>query len=159
MLHHQRLDRPIPTLVYSSLLLYNCPMSIFSLSVFRALETYRVSVYVFGPITPKINTTHLVHAWLIYHHRYGVAGLKGLAQQKFAQELDLHLDSPDFPEACQEAYESTFHTDRGLRDMIIQAFRSNPGLSSRQDVEMVVRETPGLAFELYRMASGMPIAS
>ncbi|KAL5114352.1 hypothetical protein ACEQ8H_007742 [Pleosporales sp. CAS-2024a] len=85
--------------------------------------------------------------------KYGVAGLKVLARQKFSQELDLHLDSPDFPEACQEVYESTFHTDRGLRDVVIQAFRSNPGLSLRQDVEMAVRETPGLAFELYRMAS------
>jgi hypothetical protein len=99
------------------------------------------------------------HAWLTYYHRYGITGLKVLARQKFAQDLDLHLDSPDFPEACQEAYESTFHTDRGLRDVIIQAFRSNPGLSLRQDVELTVRETPGLAFELYRMASGMPITS
>ena len=96
---------------------------------------------------------------LTYHHRYGIAGLKVLARQKFVHELDLHLDSPDFPEACQEAYESTFHTDRGLRDVIIQAFRANPGLSLRQDVEMTVRETPGLAFELFRMASGLPITS
>jgi hypothetical protein len=71
----------------------------------------------------------------------------------------VHLDIADFPEACQEAYESTFHSDRGLRDVIIQAFRSNPGLSRRPDVEMVLRETPGLAFELYRMASGQPITS
>jgi hypothetical protein len=99
------------------------------------------------------------HASLTCHHRYGIAGLKVVARQKFSQELNLHLDSPDFPEACQEAYESTFHTDRGLRDVIIQAFRANPGLSLRQDVELVVRETPGLAFELFRMASGLPIAS
>lgn len=99
------------------------------------------------------------HAWLTYHRRYGIAGLKVIARQKFVQELDLHLDSPDFPEACQEAYESTFHTDRGLRDVIIQAFRANPGLSLRPEVEMAVRETPGLAFELYKMASGMPITS
>jgi hypothetical protein len=98
-------------------------------------------------------------AWLTIHHRYGIAGLKTLARQKFVQELDLHLDSPDFPEACQEAYESTFHTDRGLRDVIIQAFRANPSLSLRKDVESAVRETPGLAFELFRMASGLPITS
>jgi hypothetical protein len=85
--------------------------------------------------------------------------LKDLARQKFVQELDIHLNGPDFPEACQEAYESTFHTDRGLRDVIIQAFRANPGLSLRKDVESTVRETPGLAFELFRMASGLPITS
>jgi hypothetical protein len=74
-------------------------------------------------------------------------------------EIDIHIDSADFPEACQEAYETTFHTDRGLRDVIIQTFRANPSLSLRSDVEMTVRETPGLAFELFRMASGLPVSS
>lgn len=91
--------------------------------------------------------------------RYGIAGLKALSRKKFTQELDLHLSSPQFPEACQEAYETTFHTDRGLRDVIIQTFRANPGLSLRPDVEEAVRETPGLAFELFRMASGLPVSS
>jgi hypothetical protein len=91
--------------------------------------------------------------------RYGIAGLKALARKKFVDELDLHLNSTEFPDACQEAYESTFHTDRGLRDVIIQTFRANPSLSLRSDVEMVIRETPGLAFELFRMASGLPISS
>ena len=93
------------------------------------------------------------------YRRYGIAGLKALSHRKFVDQMDLHLSSPDFPEACQEVYESTFHTDRGLRDVIIQAFRANPGLSLRPDVEMAVRETPGLAFELFRMASGLPVAS
>jgi len=92
-------------------------------------------------------------------HRYGVVGLKALARSKFAHGIDLYLESSDFPEACQEAYESTFHTDRGLRNVIVQTFRANPSLSMRPDVEMVVRETPGLAFELFRMASGLPISS
>jgi hypothetical protein len=69
------------------------------------------------------------------------------------------LNSSEFADACQEAYETTFHTDRGLRDVIIQTFRANPDLSMREDVEMVVRETPGLAFELFRMASGLPVSS
>lgn len=71
----------------------------------------------------------------------------------------MHLSSPEFADACQEAYESTVHTDRGLRDVIIQTFRANPDLSMREDVEMAVRETPGLAFELFRMASGLPVSS
>ncbi|KAF1848751.1 uncharacterized protein K460DRAFT_80526 [Cucurbitaria berberidis CBS 394.84] len=104
---------------------------------------------------------HLVTHAKVYAiaEKYGIAGLKALARRKFAQEIDLHLNSPEFPEACQEAYETTFHTDRGLRDLIIQTFRANPGLSLRPDIEMAVRETPGLAFELFRMASGLPVAS
>lgn len=84
-------------------------------------------------------------------------GLKSLARRKFASQIEAHFDSDEFPDACQEAYESTVDTDRGLRDVIVQAFRSHPELSSRKDVEMVLRDTPGLAFELFRMASGLPI--
>jgi hypothetical protein len=96
---------------------------------------------------------------LTNHYRYGIKGLKALARNKFVDEIDLYLDTAEFPEACQEAYESTFHTDRGLRDVIIQTFRANPSLSLRPDVEDIVRETPGLAFELFRMASGLPVSS
>ncbi|KAI4611971.1 hypothetical protein J4E80_007423 [Alternaria sp. BMP 0032] len=108
-----------------------------------------------------IETTHLITHAKVYAiaEKYGIAGLKALARSKFAEEVDLHLSSADFPEACQEAYESTYHTDRGLRDVIIQTFRANPSLSLRPDVEMAVRETPGLAFELFRMASGLPVSS
>lgn len=91
--------------------------------------------------------------------KYGIAGLKSLARNKFSYQISMHLDSSEFGDACQEAYESTFHTDRGLRDVIIQTFRANPDLSMRGDVEMAVRETPGLAFELFRMASGLPVSS
>jgi hypothetical protein len=108
-----------------------------------------------------VETTHLVTHAKVYAiaEKYGIAGLKVLARSKFADEVELHLSSVEFPEACAEAYESTFHTDRGLRDVIIQTFRANPSLSLRPDVEMVVRETPGLAFELFRMASGLPVSS
>ncbi|KAF2703829.1 hypothetical protein K504DRAFT_507740 [Pleomassaria siparia CBS 279.74] len=88
---------------------------------------------------------------------FGIPGLKSLARSKFAQQVELHMNSPEWPEACQEAYETTVDTDRGLRDIIVQTFRSNPDLTLRQDMEMVIRETPGLAFELFRMASGLPV--
>jgi len=108
-----------------------------------------------------LGKAHLVTHAKVYAiaEKYGIAGLKTVSRKKFADELDMHLGGAEFPEACQEAYESTFHTDRGLRDIIIQTFRSNPSLSLRQDVELMVRETPGLAFELFRMASGLPVAS
>lgn len=94
-----------------------------------------------------------------HNHRYGIVGLKALSRGKFIDQIDVHLNSSEFPEACQEAYESTYHTDRGLRDVIIQAFRANPDLSCRPEVGMIVRETPGLAWELYQMASGLPVGS
>ncbi|KAL6710617.1 hypothetical protein ACN47E_008665 [Coniothyrium glycines] len=108
-----------------------------------------------------IESVHLITHAKVYAiaEKYGIAGLKALSRRKFSEQIDAHLTSPEFPEACQEVYESTYHTDRGLRDVVIQAFRANPTLSLRSDVEMAVRETPGLAFELFRMANGLPIAS
>jgi hypothetical protein len=102
----------------------------------------------------------LVHA-RVYEiaERYGIAGLKSLARTKFAHQLELHYGSAEFPEACQEAYESTVDSDRGLRDVIIQTFRAHPDLTLRKDVEQSIRQTPGLAFELFRMASGLPVTS
>lgn len=99
------------------------------------------------------------HVLIVHNHRYGIVGLKALSRSKFIDEMDVHLGGPDLPMACQEAYESTYHTDRGLRDVIIQAFRANPDLSRRPEVGMAVRETPGLAWELYQMASGLPVGS
>lgn len=119
--------------------------------------------FVMQPSDPLVTfeTPHLVSHAKVYAiaEKYGITALKALSRKKFAQELDLALDTADFPEACQEAYETTFHTDRGLRDVIVQAFRANPDLSFRPDVEIMVRETPSLAFELFRMASGLPISS
>ncbi|KAF1925799.1 uncharacterized protein M421DRAFT_397921 [Didymella exigua CBS 183.55] len=108
-----------------------------------------------------VESAHLVIHAKVYAiaEKYGIAGLKSLARNKFSYQMSLHLNSPEFADACQEAYESTFHTDRGLRDVIVQTFRANPDLSMREDVEMAVRETPGLAFELFRMVSGLPVSS
>ncbi|KAF1943857.1 hypothetical protein EJ02DRAFT_117761 [Clathrospora elynae] len=108
-----------------------------------------------------MDKAHLVTHAKVYAiaEKYGIAGLKTLARNKFAEQIDLHLSSAEFPEACEEVYETTFHTDRGLRNIIIQTFRANPSLSLRPDVEMTIRETPGLAFELFRMASGLPVSS
>jgi hypothetical protein len=104
---------------------------------------------------------HLITHAKVYAiaEKYGIAGLKHLARSKFAQEIEAHINSDELPEACQEAYESTIDSDRGLRDVIIQTFRTHPELSLRKDMEMIVRDTPGLAFELFRMASGLPVTS
>ncbi|OCK75035.1 hypothetical protein K432DRAFT_386455 [Lepidopterella palustris CBS 459.81] len=89
--------------------------------------------------------------------KYGIAGLKSLAKRKFAFQIALHYTSPEFPDTCEDVYESTVDSDRGLRDLVIQTFRAHPELALRKDVEEMVRETPGLAFELWRVAAGLPV--
>lgn len=91
--------------------------------------------------------------------RYDIPGLKSLARAKFAEQVAINYDTPDFALACREVYDSTLDSDRGLRDVIIQAFRSHPELPLREDVEMVAREVPDLGFELYKMAVGLPVHS
>ena len=50
-------------------------------------------------------------------------------------------------------------SDRGLRDIVIHAFRTHPELARRKDVEEVVKDTPLLAWELFRVAWGMPVGT
>ncbi|KAF1994640.1 hypothetical protein P154DRAFT_367263 [Amniculicola lignicola CBS 123094] len=108
-----------------------------------------------------IEKPHLVTHAKVYAiaEKYGIPGLKSLARKKFAHQIEMHFASPELPEACQEAYETTVDSDRGLRDVVIQTFRAHPEISLRKDVELAMRETPGLSFELFRMASGLPVSS
>lgn len=48
-------------------------------------------------------------------------------------------------------------SDRGLRDVVIATFRRYPELAQRRNVGDVVKETPGLAWELFRVAWGLPV--
>jgi len=116
----------------------------------------------FAEQAPDSDAPHLTTHAKVYAiaEKYGVFGLKSLAARKFAAALAAgHHASPEFPDACADVYETTVDSDRGLRDLVIATFRANPSLGLRKDVEDVVRETPGLAWELYRVASGLPVYS
>jgi len=89
--------------------------------------------------------------------RYGIQALKSLAKRKFAIQTAYHWESPEFPEAMREVYETTVDSDRGLRDVVISQFRAYPELAQRRDIEAVVKETPGLAWELFRVGWGLPM--
>jgi hypothetical protein len=106
----------------------------------------------------------LDNAYLLTHARvyaiaekYGIKGLKTLARSKFAAQIAQHFCSNEFAPSLAEVYESTVDSDRGLRDIVIQTFRSHPDIATRDDVEDVVRQTPGLAWELFRVGWGLPI--
>ncbi|KAH7043929.1 hypothetical protein B0J12DRAFT_578189 [Macrophomina phaseolina] len=107
--------------------------------------------------------SHLVAHAKVYAiaEKYGITALKSLARRKYAGQLfeDAHWSSQtaEFAESIVEVYESTVDTDRGLRDLVIQAFREHPELARSKDIELVVRETPGAAWELFRLGWGLPI--
>jgi len=108
---------------------------------------------------PNLSQPHLLTHAKVYAiaEKYGIRALKALAQKKFAAQSAYHWGSTEFAEAIQEAYETTIDTDRGLRDIVIQTFRCFPEIAQRKDIEAIVRETPGLAWELFRVGWGLPI--
>lgn len=89
--------------------------------------------------------------------KYGIAALKSLAKHKFECQMACYYDSPEFADAVEEVYSSTIDSDRGLRDVVLQAFRSHPQLASTQDVFAVIKRTPALAFELWKVERGLPV--
>lgn len=89
--------------------------------------------------------------------KYGIPGLKNLAKHKFERQMACYYDSPEFADAVEEVYSSTIDNDRGLRDVVLQAFRSHPQLASTQDVFAVIKRTPALAFELWKVERGLSV--
>ncbi|KAK8184853.1 uncharacterized protein BKA78DRAFT_322883 [Phyllosticta capitalensis] len=89
--------------------------------------------------------------------KYGITGLKDLARHKFSIQAEHHWATLEFADSIPEVYETTVDSDRGLRDIVIQSFREHPQLARSKDMELVVRDTPGLAWELFRMGWGLPV--
>lgn len=89
--------------------------------------------------------------------KYGIPALKSLSKHKFECQMACFYDSPEFADAVEEVYCSTIDSDRGLRDVVLQAFRSHPQLASTQDVFAVIKRTPNLAFELWKVERGIPV--
>lgn len=83
--------------------------------------------------------------------------MKALAKKKYAAQVGVHRESAEFASSLLEVYDGTIETDRGLRDIVISTFRRFPELAQRPGVEEVVRDTPGLAWEMFRMAWGLPV--
>ena len=89
--------------------------------------------------------------------KYDIPSLKYLAKSKFEMAMACFYDSPDFALAIEEVYCSTIDSDRGLRDIVLEAFKNYPQLASTQDVFAVINETPSLALDLFKLERGIPI--
>ena len=89
--------------------------------------------------------------------KYDIPSLKQLAKRKFEMSMACYYDSPEFTDAIEEVYCTTIDSDRGLRDIVLEAFKSHPQLANTQDVFTVIKETPSLAFELFKVERGIPV--
>ncbi|GAB7359802.1 hypothetical protein MBLNU230_g6971t1 [Neophaeotheca triangularis] len=89
--------------------------------------------------------------------KYDIPSLKPLAKRKFEMAMACYYDSPEFADAIEEVYDSTPDSDRGLRNIVLQAFKMHPQLANTQDVYSVIKSTPCLAAELFKLERGLPI--
>lgn len=106
----------------------------------------------------ETDDSHLLTHTRVYAlaEKYDIPPLKSLAKAKFEMAMACYYDSPEFADAIEEVYCTTIDSDRGLRDVVLQAFRSHPQLASTQDVFGVIKETPTLAFDLWKVERGLP---
>ena len=108
---------------------------------------------------PTEPESHLVLHTRVYAlaEKYDIPSLKQLARGKFEMAMACYYDSPEFADAIEEVYCSTIDSDRGLRDIVLEAFKSHPQLANTQDVFAVITDTPSLAFELFKVERGIPV--
>lgn len=103
--------------------------------------------------------SHLLEHTRVYAlaEKYDIPSLKQLAKSKFEMAMACWYDSEEFAEAIEEVYCSTVDSDRGLRDVVLETFKCHPQLASTQDVFAVIKETPSLAMELFKVERGIPV--
>ena len=90
--------------------------------------------------------------------KYDIPSLKQLARSKFEMAMACYYDSPEFASAIEEVYCTTVDSDRGLRDIVLEAFKNHPQLVNTQDVFSTIKETPSLALELFKLERGIPVS-
>lgn len=87
--------------------------------------------------------------------KYDIPTLKQLAKRKFEMAVACYYDAPELADAIEFVYTSTIDSDRGLRDVVLQLFRNHPQLANTQDVFAVIKETPTLALDLWKVERGL----
>ncbi len=107
---------------------------------------------------PEDQANLVIHARVYaLAEKYDIPSLKHIAKQKLEMAMACNYDSPDLPLAIEEVYCSTIDTDRGLRDIVCEAFRCHPQLASTPDVRHAISELPSLALDLFKIERGIPV--
>lgn len=87
--------------------------------------------------------------------KYDIPALKTLAKRKFEVAVACYYDAPELAEAIERVYSSTIDSDRGLREVVLQLFKLHPQLANTQDIFAVIKETPTLAMDLWKVERGL----
>lgn len=87
--------------------------------------------------------------------KYDIPDLKTLAKRKFEIAVACYYDAPELAEAIELVYSNTVDSDRGLRGVVLQLFKLHPLLATTQDIFAVIKETPTLALDLWKVERGL----
>jgi hypothetical protein len=87
--------------------------------------------------------------------KYDIPSLKQLARQKFEVATACYYDAPELTDAIRYVFSSTVDSDRGLRGVVVQLFKRHPQLATTPDMNAVIRETPSLALDLFKIERGL----
>ena len=89
--------------------------------------------------------------------KYDIAPLRRLAREKFRTAMTRYHDSPELTEAIKEVYCSTIDSSRGLRNVVLEAFKRYPWLADEGNISSMIKNTPGLATDLLNARPGILI--
>lgn len=79
---------------------------------------------------------------------YAVDGLKDLAVDKFKAAASQAWEPSDFLHAATEAYTSTIDTDRGFRDVVLEAFAVHEDLLDDDEAKTTIKSLGSLPYDL-----------
>ncbi|WPH05109.1 Hypothetical protein R9X50_00801000 [Acrodontium crateriforme] len=105
----------------------------------------------------QVEDAHILLHTRVYAlaEKYDIPSLKEVAKTKFETAMACFFDSPELADAIEEVYCTTIDSDRGLRDIVMEAFKAHPELASTADVYAVIERTPTLAMELFKLERGI----
>ena len=98
-------------------------------------------------------TSHLITLAKMYAiaDKYDIKGLQSLSRDKFKLAAANNWNHCDLPLAIYAVYTSTPDSNMGLRDIVVNLISDHMSLMRKPEVEAVVRESNGLAFDLLKL--------
>jgi hypothetical protein len=89
--------------------------------------------------------------------KYGIAGLKETSLQKFEDNTEVSWKIDAFYETIKIVFTSTTDHDKGLRDLVLRLLSLHRReVAGNPQMERVIREIDGLAYDLWKMNSVLP---
>jgi hypothetical protein len=134
------------------------PEAVKNMFDFMYLHTYGSPTSCSNGGTPADAVDLCLHASIYaLGEKYGIAGLKEASLQKFEDSAEISWKTDAFYEATKIVFTSTADHDKGLRTVILRLLSLHRReVAGNPQMERVIREIDGLAYDLWKMNSVLP---